>query len=362
MKADFDIRMMREALVEARKGLGLTAPNPPVGAVVVNGGGIVGRGFHRKAGRPHAEPEALADAGERARGADLYVTLEPCSTRGKTPPCTEAILAAGVRRVVIGCEDPNPAHAGRAANLLETAGVGVASGVLEEECRELIRAFARVQRSGRPYLTLKLACSLDGRIADSRGRSKWITGPASRERVRALRREADAILVGTETVRLDDPSLTPRPPEGRAPLRIVPDRRGTLSLDSKVFCDEHAARTLCLLGPDAPGERRRKLEARGARWLEAPVVGERLEWTGTLERLAAGGVQHILCEGGGWLAGALTAAELVDEIHWIAAPKLLGSAARPAVQGDWLLDRAPEFTLRGVDILGDDVWIRLRRG
>lgn len=355
-------RFMGEALSEARQGVGLTAPNPPVGAVVVKEGRIVGRGYHARAGAPHAEPVALREAGEAARGADLYVTLEPCSTTGRTPPCTEAICRAGIRRVVMGCMDPNPEHAGRAVDVLTHAGIEAVDGVRKAECRDLIRAFAHLQSTGRPYVTLKLGCSLDGRIADRGGMSKWITGPDSRERVQALRREVDAILVGTETVRLDNPSLRPRPARGHAPLRIVPDRRGKLPEGAKVFTDDHAERTLCLLGTDAPETRARKLVKAGVRVERVRERNGRLDWKTVLARLGDAGVMHVLCEGGGQLAAALLRAGLVGELYWIAAPKVLGSAGRPAVDEAFSLDRAPGFRLHGVERVGDDVWMHLFPG
>jgi len=348
------------ALAEARKGMGMTAPNPAVGAVVVKEGKVIGKGYHRKAGGPHAEIHALREAGAEAKNATIVVTLEPCSTTGTTGACTTAILNAGIRNVIVGCTDPNPAHAGRGLDLLRDAGVAVTEGVREAECREVVRAFSKVQRAGRPYVSLKMACTLDGRIADASGKSRWITGSASRERVQKLRRECDAVLVGTETVRVDDPSLMPRPRKGRNPLRIIPDRRGVLRYDRKVFTDAHADRTLCLLGPDANDARRKRLERLGVACMDVPVRRETIDWTRTLNRLASRGVQHILCEGGGQLAGALLKAGLVDELHWVIAPKLLGATARPAVAGGWKLPGAPGFRTHAVEQLGGDVWLTLR--
>lgn len=353
---------MREALNEARKGLGLTAPNPPVGAVVVRNGEVVGRGWHKKAGTPHAEPLALRDAGDAARGADLYVTLEPCCTHGRTPPCTSAILQAGIRRVFVGCTDPNPAHAGKAYALLREAGVEVVEDVLPFECEHLVRGFAHAQRTGRPYLTLKLGCSLDGRVADGRGTSQWITGPESRERVQSLRREVDAVLVGTQTARKDNPSLMPRPARGRNPLRIVPDRRGALPLSLKLFTDDHVARTLCLLGPGAPPAREKRLAGQGVACLRVPSRGETLDWKRIFPLLAKQGVNHIMCEGGGMLAASLLRANLVNEIHWIVAPLALGARGVPALNTSWTLANAPRFRPTRVERLGDDTWIRLVRG
>jgi len=346
---------MELALAEARKGVGATAPNPPVGAVVVKRGQVIGTGYHRRAGGPHAEVYALRDAGEEAEHATLAVTLEPCSTSGRTPACTDAILKAGIRKVMVGCVDPNPAHAGRGLEILRNAGVEVIEGVCEKESQHLIRAFRHVQLTGRPYLTLKMACTLDGRIADAAGRSKWITGPESREKVQQLRRECDAVLVGTETVRKDDPSLLPRPQRGRKPLRIIPDRQGRIPLTRKVFSDGNP--TLCLIGPEISDRRRASLLGKGVELLEAPISRGRMQWTSALEGLANRGVQHILCEGGGQLASALLHAQLVQELHWVLAPKFLGQDGRPSVGKGWTLEKAPGFTLLSSEQKGDDLWI-----
>jgi len=351
---------MDEALVEARKGLGLTAPNPPVGALVLKNGEIIGRGFHPGAGKPHAEPLALREAGEAAKGATLVVTLEPCSTTGRTPPCTQAILNAGISQVLTGCEDPNPAHAGRGLDLLRAEGVEVISGIRDAKCRELIRAFSCLQLTGRPWLSLKLAVTLDGRIADAAGKSKWITGPAARERVQALRREADAILVGSATLRGDNPSLLPRPDEGRKPLRLIPDLRGELPLDLQVFSDNSPEQTLCLLGPGVEQERHRALDERGIAWIEAPVKEKRFDFTELFQQLGRMGIQHVLCEGGGQLASSLMKANLVCDLHWAVAPKLLGQDGRPSVGPGWSLDEAPGFELLSEERTGEDLWLNLR--
>lgn len=354
MKATPDT-WMELALTEARKGLGTTAPNPSVGALVIKQGRVIGRGAHRKAGGPHAEVFALREAGDQAKNAILVVTLEPCSTQGRTPACTDAIRAAGIKKAIVGCVDPNPAHAGNGLDILRGAGVEVISGVMEKECRHLIRAFSHVQRTGRPYISLKMACSLDGRIADAKGNSKWITGPESRGRVQEMRRECDAILVGTETVLKDDPSLMPRPMKSRKPLRLIADRQGRLPLTRQVFSDGHP--TLCLLGPDVSTSRKTALTRRGVDWLEVPVSRGRIHWAKTLALLAERGVQHILCEGGGQLASALLKAELVQELHWVMAPKLLGQDGRPAVGPGWSLDQAPQFEISKTKRFGEDLWI-----
>lgn len=348
-----DLFFMREALKEARKGLGLTAPNPAVGAIVVKDGQIVGRGYHPKAGQAHAEPRALVDAGDEARGATIYVTLEPCSTTGRTPPCTEAIKKAGISRVVMGCLDPNPAHAGAAIPILESAGIAVTVGVAEDECRALIRGFVHVQITKRPYLSLKLATSMDGRIADAQGNSRWISGPESRERVMALRREVDAVLVGTETARLDDPRLMPRPAEGRTPWRIVPDRKARLSLDLHLFSDEHRGRTICLLGEGHP-ERAAALQKQG---VEVMAVSD-FAWGKVFEMLATRGINHILCEGGGGLAAALLREELINEAWFVQGPRILGASGRPAFGEEFDMESAPVWVLHDLERVGADIWQR----
>ena len=356
--------MMRLALAEASKGLGHTAPNPPVGAVVVREGAVLGRGYHARAGAPHAEPMALADAGAAARGADLYVTLEPCCTHGRTPPCTEAILKAGIGRVFVGCTDPNPRHAGRAYAILREAGIEVVEDVLQEACAELVRAFSFAVTHKRPYVSLKFGTSLDGRIADADGVSRWITGAACRERVQALRRQVDAVLVGTETVIQDNPSLMPCPPEGRAPWRLIPDRLGRLPLDLKVFTDENARRTLCIFGRDVPEHHRKALTSRGVQWVEGPCGGRGdgsgFDWTAVLHDLCGRGIHHILCEGGGRLAAALWDAGLVNEVFWGQAPMLLGASGRPVIARDWALASAPRLRRISLETLGEDVWMRFR--
>ena len=349
---------MEAALAEARKGLGGTAPNPPVGAVVVKQGRIIASGYHRKAGGPHAEIHALRNAGADAKNATLAVTLEPCSTRGRTGACTDAILEAGIRKVIVGCVDPNPAHAGRGIDILRAAGVEVIRDVREADCQELIRAFARVQQTGLPYVTLKMACTLDGRIADAKGNSKWITGPESRERVQQLRRECDALLVGTGTVIRDDPSLMPRPQKGRKPIRIIPDRQGRIPLARQVFTDGRP--TWCLHGPEVADSRKKRLRKRGVVTLEAPTARGQLNWKRTLKLLADHGVRHLLCEGGGQLASALLQADLVQELHWVIAAKLLGQDGRPSVGPGWTLENAPGFQIRSVAPSGGDLWLHLR--
>ncbi len=320
---------MQRALALAKRGEGLTRPNPPVGAVLVQDGKIIAEGFHKKAGGPHAEVNCLQSTIKNLKSAILYVTLEPCSTFGKTPPCTDLILARGIRRVVIGAKDPNPVHAGRGIRILRRAGVEVLTGICRTEAEALIAPFAKRILTGMPYVTLKLAATLDGRIADASGKSKWITGPQARAKVQELRRSADAIMVGAGTVRADNPSLLPRPAKGRAPLRVVVG--ATLQADAKVLTDEASDRTLVM---------------------NRPLKKILLE-------LGKHGVMHVLCEGGGELAGSLVRTGLVDEFALFVAPALLGGDGVPMVgKKGWPLDNMPLLHFQTLEKCGKDVFIR----
>lgn len=333
-----DEHFMREALAEGARGLGLTSPNPPVGAVVVRRGKVLGRGWHERAGGPHAERRALADASRQGadaiRGATLYVTLEPCSTYGRTPPCTEAILEAGLARVVVSATDPNPAHAGAGYGLLREAGVEVTTGVLEEEGRELIRFFARRVTAGRPWVIAKTASTLDGRTTLPEGLGPWISNEAAREDVQSWRRQCDAILVGGETFRRDDPALTLRGrwAEGRPqPWRVVLTRGGDLPRTHRLFTDEHRERTL---------------------------VHEGIPLRESLARLGELGVSAVLLESGGRLLAEALREGLVDELILYLAP-ILGGGATRLLPVDGLVSRLerPEFLP-----IGDNLRVRGRVG
>ena len=308
---------MAMALEEARKGIGKTAPNPPVGAVIVKNGILLGTGWHQKAGLPHAEVEAMADAEkahgrEALRGATAYVTLEPCSTTGRTPACTGGLAAAGISRVAYGSLDPNPAHAGAADAILEAAGIEVTSGVIREECDEILKPFSKVQRTGLPWVIWKCAMSLDGKITRPDGEGKWLSGPESRADVQVLRSQVDAILTSGETVRRDRPALTIRVPElldGRTqPWRIVmTDQPKTMPQDAALFSDEWKARTLI-------------------RSRESPVQ--------TLQALVKEqGILSVMIEAGGRFSAAMIAAGLVDEAIIYYAPMLCGGTI-PALAGE----------------------------
>jgi diaminohydroxyphosphoribosylaminopyrimidine deaminase/5-amino-6-(5-phosphoribosylamino)uracil reductase len=350
---------MQEAIALARLGLGFTRPNPPVGAVVVKRGRIIGQGHHRMAGGPHAEVEALAEAGARSPGSTLYVTLEPCSTQGRTPPCTRAIMAAGITRVVTGSRDPNPKHAGRGLKILRQAGISVVTGVCQAETDRLMAPFDKWITMGQPFLTLKMAATLDGRIADSQGRSQWITGTAAREHVQMLRRHADAVMVGSGTALTDNPSLLCRQPDAPTGMRIIVDSRGRLPLDAQVLTDGRQARTIVATTGRCPRRKIAALRATGARVWTVPETRGHVSLPQLMRRLGKAGLLHVLCEGGGGLAEALLRSGLVDECLWFIAPKLLGGKAVPVLGGSgWSLAQAPTMALTDCERGGEDLRLR----
>mgnify|MGYP003587137483 CR=1 FL=1 len=352
---------MRRALELARRGEGLTRPNPAVGAVVVRSGRIAGEGWHRKAGGSHAEVYALRRAGKRARGATLYVTLEPCCTWGRTPPCTEAILKAGVAGVVVGTRDPNPAHAGRGLRLLRKAGVKVIEGVLEGEARELLAPFARWILTRRPFVTLKMGMTLDGRIADETGASRWITGPSARRQVQALRRRVDGVLVGKNTLLKDNPSLLPRPAKGRKPWRIVLAPDGRVPASARVLSDGHADQTIVAVSNACPSARVKALESTGARVLRIREKSGRLPAGALLDELGRMGLLHVLCEGGGELAASLIEGGLVDEYLFFISPSFLGGSATAVVGGrGWRMAGRPHLRFISVERCGADIMVKAR--
>ena len=359
MKTVDDMHWMTEALRLARLGEGLTRPNPPVGAVVVRRGRRVGSGYHRKAGGPHAEVYALRQAGVHARGATLYVTMEPCSTWGRTPPCTEAIIKAGVKKVVVAIPDPNPRHAGMGIRLLRRAGVEVVSGMGAEEARVMLAPFASAMLRRRPYVTLKLAESLDGRIADRRGCSKWITGSKARALVQGVRRRADAVMVGAGTVLKDDPSLLPRPGKGRKPFRVIVDAVGKLPPSRRVFEDEAALQTILATTSRCSTRRQSEYAAQGAQVWVLPSAGGGVSLPALMTALRGIGVLHVLCEGGAELAASLIRAKLVDEWILFIAPVVMGGDGVAAVGGvGWPLANVPRMRIIETRQVGDDVVIR----
>jgi len=357
---------MARALALARRGEGLTRPNPPVGAVIVRGskqdgqGFLVGQGWHHRSGTPHAEALALRDAGARARNATLYVTLEPCCTQGRTPPCTRAIIQTGIRRVVMAARDPNPRHNGRGIAILRKAGLEVIEGIGAPAARQLIAPFTRWIRTRRPYLALKLALSLDGKIADERGQSRWITGPAARRQVQAWRRSADAILVGAGTVKADDPSLLPRPPGGRRPWRVVVDTRGSLPSDAKIFSDGRQAQTIVATTHRCPARRQAAWRSTGAQVWVLPGSRGGVSLTALMKKLGDLGCLHVLCEGGGGLAASLIRAGLVDEFRFFVAPRIIGGRKAPGAVGGagWPISVAPKLVFTECRRMGHDILIK----
>lgn len=330
---DSDKTYLRRACGLARKATGRTSPNPMVGAVLVRGGKIVGKGYHRFAGGDHAEIAALKQAGSKAKGATLYITLEPCSHQGRTPPCTRALIRAGIKAVVAGTKDPNPLVAGRGFSLLRRAGIDVRVGLLEEECRALIEAFAKFITKRRPFVTLKLAASLDGKIATATGDARWISGEASRAWVHRLRNEVDAVLVGAATVRADDPQLTCRIPGGRNPLRIVLDSGLRSRPGAKIFSQPDGEKTIIATTARAPAARIRALQARGAQVWRLPAQHGRLAWRPLLKKLARFGVVHVMIEGGAAVAASALRAGIVDKVWFFYAAKIIGGDGRPMIDG-----------------------------
>jgi diaminohydroxyphosphoribosylaminopyrimidine deaminase / 5-amino-6-(5-phosphoribosylamino)uracil reductase len=355
-----DHRFMGMALDLARRGLGNVWPNPAVGCVVVRDGRhVVGRGWTQPGGRPHAETEALKRAGGLALGATAYVTLEPCSIYGHTPPCTMALLHAGVRRVVAAAVDPDPRVDGRGIEQLRQAGVRVDFGLRRAEAEALNAGFFKRLRVGLPLVTLKLATSLDGRIATRTGASRWITGPAARARGHHLRATHDAIMIGSGTALADDPELTCRLPgmADRSPVRVVLDGRLRLSAEAKLVRTATAAPTWLVTAADIPEQRRAPLERAGVTLIEVPTAsGGGLSLPEALGALARRGITRLLVEGGGTLAAALLRARLVDRVVWFHAPLVIGGDGLAAVAGFGVESLAEAAGLRriGSEELEDD--------
>lgn len=362
MSAEADLRWMRAALALGRRGLGRTAPNPSVGCLVVKEGRVLGRvlgrGVTAPGGRPHGETIALAQAGEAARGATAYVTLEPCSHHGQTPPCCDALIAAGVARVVVATGDPNPAVAGQGIARLRAAGIAVDVGLCKAEARRDHAGFLSVQERGRPMVTLKLAGSFDGRIATATGQSQWITGPEARRAVHAQRARHDAVMVGGGTVRSDDPALTVRGLGiDRQPARVVLSRRLDLPLDGQLARTAGQVPVILCHGPDVRGETLEAWTGLGARCLPCPVLNGQVDPGAALAALAGAGLTRIYCEGGGSLAASLLALGLVDEVVGFTAGLMLGAEGTPSLgaMGVDRLAEAPRFALVGSRQVGPDL-------
>ncbi len=353
---------MRAALDAARRAL--PSPNPPVGAVVVAPDGkVVAVGHHQRAGEPHAEQVALKEAGERAKGGTLYVTLEPCNHDGRTPPCVDAILKSGIARVVIGCPDPNPHVTGGGAERLREAKLTVDMDVLGADARALLEPWSTFITTGLPHVSLKLALSLDGRIATRTGASRWVTGPEARAKVQELRALSDAIAVGIGTALADDPRLTVRDPDfsGQHPRRIVFDSALRLPADCRLAQTTEAAPVVVITTPEAPEERAAELAAMGCEIARVASTAEgRVDMESALRYLAQSGVVSLLIEGGAELAGSVLASRLVHRLHAFVAPILLGPRGRPGAV-DWAGPDTPEEAPRIIDpvweLVGADAYV-----
>jgi len=350
---------MRAALTLAARGLGQVAPNPAVGCIIVKHGRVVGRGWTQPGGRPHAETEALRQAGRAALGATVYVSLEPCAHHGQTAPCAEALIAAGVKRVVAALEDPDPRVAGRGLALLREAGVEVDFGVARQQAERLNAGFLKRVIKGQPLVVLKLATSLDGRIATHSGDSRWITGELARRRAHLLRSRADAILVGSGTAVFDNPRLDVRLPglEDRSPLRVVVDGRLRLPLTHDLVARAGEVPTLLMTHDGNPRERLWAYEDSGVEVVQVETDADgHVSLDATLSHLGGRGITRLLVEGGGHLAASLLRAGLVDRLAWFQAPVVIGGDGVAAVSGFGVdrLDQAPKFLQSAMTQLGRD--------
>ncbi len=355
-----DSRFMKRALSLARKGLGRTAPNPAVGCVIVRDGTIVGEGWHRQAGTPHAEVHALNMAGAAAQGADVYVTLEPCCHQGKTPPCCDALITAGVRRVIAGMVDPFLKVAGQGLQCLRQAGIRAEVGLLEEECRDLNKGFIKAVTAGIPYLIYKTAMTLDGNIATVTGHSRWVTGEESRRLVHRLRTHCDAVMVGVDTVIADNPQLTVRHVKGRDPIRVIVDTRLRTPESVNVLKQQDSARTI-IATCETDTTIHQRYQAQGVTILVCREYDGRVEMRDLLHKLAGLGIHSVLLEGGSRLAGDLLQHGLIDECIFFYAPKVVGNGFAPfALQGIATMDEAIRMKIRRVATCGDDLVVYAR--
>jgi diaminohydroxyphosphoribosylaminopyrimidine deaminase/5-amino-6-(5-phosphoribosylamino)uracil reductase len=353
---------MQQALELAVKGRGRTSPNPMVGAVIVKNGSIIGQGYHQKAGTPHAEVHALREADRQAKDATLYVTLEPCVHYGRTPPCTDAIVRSGITRVVIACQDPNPLVAGRGVKTLQDAGIAVTTGVLEKEAILLNEVFNKFITTRKPFVVLKCAMSLDGKIATYTGQSQWITGAQARQYGHHLRDTYDAILVGIGTILADNPLLTTRlaKGEGRNPIRIILDSTGRTPLTSNILVDKSAP-TIVVVTEAASPERVEAIEAMGAKVHILPKTNNRVDFSALTTLLGQKNITSVLVEGGAAIHAAALQAQVVDKMHFFIAPKIIGGHDAPGPvggQGIAALTDAVELTNMSSEKIGEDIHIQ----
>ncbi len=355
-----DVRFMERALELARKGEGWVEPNPTVGCVVARRQQIVGEGWHRKYGAPHAETEALRQAGAAARGATLYVNLEPCCHHGQTPPCTEAIIEAGVDRVVVGIQDPFPAVSGQGIAALRCRGITVDVGILDDAARRLCAPYLKRVETGVPWVIGKWAMTLDGKVATVSGDSRWISGTAARDKVHALRGRVDAIMVGRRTAEHDDPLLTARPAGPRTATRIVVDSRATLTLESRLVQTARQVPVIAAVGPEADDGRCQRLRNAGVEVLGLPGSDPSQRLLALLRELAKRQMTRVLVEGGGRLLGALRDLDQLDEVHAFMALKLVGGRnAGSPIAGRGLSRIADAWHVLPVQIerAGEDIYV-----
>ena len=363
MALNIDQQYMEEALLEAEKGVGRTSPNPAVGAVIVKDGKVVGRGYHHKAGEPHAEVNAIEDAGECTVGATIFVTLEPCNHTGRTPPCTKAILEAGIQRVVIGSPDPNPGVKGGGAKFLASQGLTVKSGVLEQQCTAIIHPFLKHSATGMPWVVMKAGMSLDGKISYQSGKGGKITSSMSAQKVHLLRDKLDAILIGVGTAEIDNPSLTVRLEngEGRDPLRIILDPDLRLSPTAKMFSLTSSAETWLFCKQNRNGERYAALKERGAIIHEVSNGKDgRLDLSEVLRILGKNNIASVLVEGGAKIHGSMLRSGLVDEVNLFIAPFFIGDKGVDLLDGISFINREQALKLRDVEtmMMGDDILLK----
>ncbi len=357
-----DLVYMKQALSLAEKGAGYTSPNPQVGAVVVKNHQVVGEGYHQVVGGPHAEVNAIDDAGDDAKDATLYVTLEPCNHTGRTPPCTEKILQAGIKRVVVAMVDPNPNVAGGGNAYLSSKGIEVDCGILADQAKKQNESFIKYSRTKMPFVTLKCAATLDGRLATRTGDSKWVTGPVAREFVHRLRHVNDAIMVGVETIKLDDPSLTTRIEDldGQDPVRIILDSRLTIPEDAKVLRLNSDSDIIIATGLKVPTKKREALIQRGIKVLAFPLKDGKVDLALLMVQLGDMNITSVLVEGGGGVLASALADGIADKIYFFYAPKILGGDDGVPIcrgQGPAYMKEAVPVTDMQVHRFGDDIMV-----
>jgi diaminohydroxyphosphoribosylaminopyrimidine deaminase/5-amino-6-(5-phosphoribosylamino)uracil reductase len=359
-----DEKFMRAALRQARKGLGRTSPNPAVGAVIVRNGKIIASGYHKRAGSNHAEVEVLAKIGGKGKKNDtLYVTLEPCNHHGRTPPCTEAILGSGIKKLVVGTKDPNPKVSGGGCELLVEKGVEVRTGILEAQCRRLNEAFLKFAATGRPFVVAKSALTMDGWSATATGHSRWVTNEQSRQFVHRLRDRLDGVLVGVGTVLADDPMLTTRLKRGvrRDPVRIIVDTDLRIPDEAKVLNSDSSALTLVAVGPDVPPQRLRRTERNGVITLTCPTKEGGIDLAALMDILGGMDITSLLVEGGSAIMGSMIRQRLVDKFYIFKAPKILGgNDGIPMASGPGPQNMNGCLRLRDVKVrrFGDNILVR----